>query len=233
MVIERVQQINEISDLVLAGKPSILRFIYKKKSAVEALTQSEYMVYNDTIYYNSQIKLFDRHLLKFLQGYVEIEIVPTNASFPPTPLSINFHQLIWNSVKKLSEYEAEGLFVGQDELLASRDKNKSSLLSLPSHDQSDNIVFYYFYYKPKSIRGFYDEYPFGNQISFYRSLLSLAVAGYLKLGEAFPMYSKGDMLHSIQSATSESKHAEQSDTAKSGKINGLRKILNAIKSQRT
>lgn len=226
MIKDQIEIFNSLAAQVITGKTFTLKITYTKQTSIESLNSAEYFVKHGSIYYNNQLKLIDRHFLKFLQGYAKLELLPTQEQPVDESLRIDFFHLIWNSIKKLSEYEVESLFVAHNEIIVSRNKEKNSLLNLPYHDQSDNIVFYYFFYKPKSIQNFLDEYEFGNPVSFYRSLLSLAIVGYLKFNFAFNVSSSSTSSSEVSMPSASTKKLNvQSEK----KITGLKRILSAIK----
>ncbi len=227
MVKDQIAVINDISEKVASGNPYLLSFNYIQKSNSEILNKSEFYINNRNIFYNSQLKIFDRLFLKFLQGYSELNLTPTNHEPVKETLSIDFFHLIWNSIKKLSEYEVGSLFITHNDLIVSRNKQKNSLLHLPYHDQSDNIVFYYFFYKPKTIQSFLEEYEFESQVNFFRSLLSLAILDYIKFSTPnTPSTAYSDPLLELNTPLLEDKKVSDSSLKK---ISGLKRILSAIK----
>lgn len=206
--------------------PKKLTFYESKTSSLHGFTEASFIISGKNVVYNNRLKLIDRMLLGYLQETVDIRVEPIDQQPWHTAIMVDLQLLVWNSLLHLSEYEAQSLFVGQDNLFVTRAETKNNILDLANRDQSDNMVFYYFYYRPKTIKNFQTEYP-TNQITFYRSLLRLAVGGYLRITD-----SKNAGMAAATGASSvgmDSMNVQQTPPVTTKKISGLKKILNAIK----
>lgn len=204
-----------------------LTFYETKGSSLQGFTEASFVVAENNIIYNNRVKFIDRLLLGYLQETMDIKVEPIDQQPWQTAIMLDLRMLVWNSLQHLSEYEAQGLFVGQDSLFVTRTEEKNNILDLANRDQSDNMVFYYFYYRPKTIKSFQSEYP-ANQITFYRSLLRLTVGGYLQMTDG-----RDASRVSAQAKVAESPvvrpQQQVPSTASVKKVTGLKKILNAIK----
>ncbi|NTW50221.1 MAG: hypothetical protein HGB19_10935 [Chlorobiales bacterium] len=228
MIQSRIDLLRETLFDAAQGSPKKLTFYENKNSSLKGFTEASFLIAGKSVIYNNRLKLIDRMLLGYLQDTVDIRIEPIDQQPWQTAIMVDLQLLIWNSLLHLSEYEAQSLFVGQDNLLVTRAETKNNILDLANRDQSDNMVFYYFYYRPKTIGNFQTDYP-ANQITFYRSLLRLAVGGYLRITDSKGSTGGATTIGSIASTDASSMNVQQAPPVTTKKISGLKKILNAIK----
>ncbi|NTV45900.1 MAG: hypothetical protein HGB11_05135 [Chlorobiales bacterium] len=225
MVQSRVNLLRATIHEAIQGGAKKLTFYESKGSSLQGFTEASFVVAGNNIIYNNRVKLIDRLLLGYLQETLDIRVEPIDQQPWQTAIMLDLQLLIWNSLLRLSEYEAQGLFVGQDNLFVTRTETKNNILDLANRDQSDNMVFYYFFYKPKTIKSFQSDYS-ASQITFYRSLLRLAVGGYLQVTDG----KEAARVSQAPVAAAPAMNAQQSPSAASvKKVTGLKKILNAIK----
>lgn len=221
-MVQRVKQFAAVLRRA-ATHPTKLSFAALSASAPKAAEQAKFFLEGDTVRYNEFIKHFGDLLGAYLRG--EIDLLAADASAPTDDVKIDFRYLVWSSIKKMTETEAEKLFDGKD-YCATRSADVIRTPSFMARDMSDNITFLHFYYYPKTIERLFVSYPRNsaqvNRHSFYRSLLSLSMLGYLELE-----LEKGAGL-SAAGTSAAVRVSELSAASGTPKMSGLQKILSAL-----
>lgn len=230
-----IQRVNLFAAVLrrAAQYPTRLTFTGSSALMPKGTAQAEFFLEGETVCYSEFIKHFADLLGAYLRG--ETQLQTADALAPQDDVKIDFRYLVWSSIKKMSEPEAEKLFEAHNYVVG-RPPDAMRTPGFITRDMSDNITFLHFYYSPKTMERLFVSYPRAsvtsgdqtqpsNRYSFYRSLLCLSMLGYLELRlenqPALPRTSSAPAITSADLSASPAAATVQ-------KKNGLQKILAAL-----
>lgn len=231
-MVQKIAHFVDISRRIADGRQHLLSF--KTVPGVESgLSTVHFCIIGSDLIYTPQVKSLDAYLHAYLRGELSIGLDERGVELMRQGMSINFRQLMWDSLKRLSELDAYQLLSDAKSFTVRRSELASQRFSGGVQDRSeksDNVVLCYFYSRPKPVSKFFEDYPATTQIAFYRGLLCLTMLDYLQfdLSVAAPVSVQGhaDAALPEPQPTGVAKPATASVSTRLG---GLRRILNAIK----